>query len=99
MLLNCSFQNSSYGSVYKAIDKRDGEVVAIKVLEVESEETAELQREINILKECDCTYIVKYKGSFRKDGNVWVRHYPQYNYLDTSLTNTEMLSSSCSLVL
>ena len=63
---------SSYGSVYKALDKRDGKLVAIKVLEVENEDTVELQKEINILKECDCEWIVRYKGSYRKDGNIWI---------------------------
>jgi len=62
----------SYGSVYKALDKRDGKLVAIKVLEVENEDTIELQKEINILRECDCEWIVRYKGSYRKDGNVWI---------------------------
>lgn len=63
---------SSYGSVYKALDKRDGKLVAIKVLEVENEDTIELQKEINILRECDCEWIVRYKGSYRKDGNIWI---------------------------
>jgi len=62
----------SYGSVYKALDKRDGKLVAIKVLEVENEDTIELQKEINILRECDCEWIVRYKGSYRKDGNIWI---------------------------
>ena len=31
---------------------RDSKTVAIKVLEIENEETAELQKEINILREC-----------------------------------------------
>ena len=63
---------SSYGSVFKALDRRDGSVVAIKVLEVENEDTAELQKEINILRECDSNSIVRYKGSYEKDGNVWI---------------------------
>lgn len=68
-LLSCV---SSYGSVYKALDKRDGKLVAIKVLEVENEDTAELQKEISILRECDCEWIVRYKGSYRKDGAIWI---------------------------
>lgn len=68
----CFCVSSSYGSVYKALDKRDGKLVAIKVLEVENEDTVELQKEINILKECDCEWIVRYKGSYRKDGNIWI---------------------------
>ena len=63
---------SSYGSVFKALDRRDGSVVAIKVLEVENEDTAELQKEISILKECNSEHIVRYKGSYEKDGNVWI---------------------------
>ena len=62
----------SYGSVYKALDKRDGQIVAIKVLEVENEDTTELQREINILKDCKDEHIVAYKGTFEKDGHIWV---------------------------
>ncbi len=41
--------------------------------QVENDETAELQKEIGILKECHSPYIVAYKGSFEKDGNMWVR--------------------------
>jgi hypothetical protein len=70
--LACYRLCSSYGSVYKALDKRDGKLVAIKVLEVENEDTLELQKEINILRECDCEWIVRYKGSYRKDGNIWI---------------------------
>ena len=63
---------SSYGSVFKALDKRDGKIVAIKVLEVENEDTLELMKEINILKECNSDYIVRYKGSYEHDGNIWI---------------------------
>jgi len=63
---------SSYGAVYKALDKRDGQIVAIKVLEIENEDTTELQREINILKDCKNEYIVAYKGTWEKDGHIWV---------------------------
>jgi serine/threonine protein kinase len=62
----------SYGSVYKALDKRDGQIVAIKVLEIESDDAAELQKEINILRECDDENIVAYKGSFEKEAHVWI---------------------------
>lgn len=42
---------SSYGSVFKGIDKRDGKVVAIKVMAIEADDTlTALQGEINILK-------------------------------------------------
>lgn len=62
----------SYGSVYKALDKRDGKVVAIKVLEVENEDTTALVREIHILSQCHSKYIVAYKGAYEKDQHVWI---------------------------
>jgi len=62
----------SYGSVFKALDHRDGKMVAIKVLEVENDDTAELQKEINILKECHSDFVVAYKGTFMKDKNIWI---------------------------
>eukprot|EP00462_Mataza_sp_D1_P027982 CAMPEP_0175175220 /NCGR_PEP_ID=MMETSP0087-20121206/33079_1 /TAXON_ID=136419 /ORGANISM="Unknown Unknown, Strain D1" /LENGTH=463 /DNA_ID=CAMNT_0016466801 /DNA_START=19 /DNA_END=1410 /DNA_ORIENTATION=- len=62
----------SYGSVYKAIDKRDQQIVAVKVLEIEDEDTTELEGEINILRNCKSEFIVQYKGSFQKDGNIWI---------------------------
>ena len=58
--------------MFKALDKRDGGIVAIKVLEVENEDTVELMKEINILKECSSDYIVRYKGSYEHDGNIWI---------------------------
>jgi len=62
----------SYGSVFKGLDKRDGQAVAIKVLEVESDEKTDLQKEIEILKECDSAWIVSYKGTYETDGNIWI---------------------------
>lgn len=58
--------------MFKALDKRDGKIVAIKVLEVENEDTLELMKEINILKECNSDYIVRYKGSYEHDSNIWI---------------------------
>jgi len=62
----------SYGSVFKALDKRDNKIVAIKVLEVENEDTSDLRKEINFLKDCHSETIVAYKGSFEKDNHIWI---------------------------
>eukprot|EP00954_Amorphochlora_amoebiformis_P025944 1376223-Amorphochlora_amoeboformis.AAC.1 len=74
--INAKLGEGSYGAVFKALDKRDGTTVAIKVLQVENEDAADLQKEINILKvtrnECRSKYIVAYKGSFEKDGRIWI---------------------------
>jgi len=62
----------SYGSVYKALDKRDGSIVAIKIMDVDNDAVTELQKEINILRQCQSPYIVQYKGTFQKDNSIWV---------------------------
>lgn len=62
----------SYASVYKARDTRDGSVCAIKVLEIELEDTKALIKEIRILKNCNSEYIVKFKGSYLKENHLWL---------------------------
>ena len=70
--INAKLGEGSYGAVFKAVDKRDGKTVAIKVLSFDSDDVADLQKEINILKECKSPYIVAYKGSFEKKGRLWI---------------------------
>lgn len=63
----------AYASVFKAIDLRDGSVVAVKIIEIEPDENFEgLKREINILKDCQSEFIVAYKGAFQSDGRLWI---------------------------
>lgn len=64
----------SYGSVFKALDNRTNQIVAIKVLESEddADDTSDLQKEINILKTCSSPYVVAYIGTYEKDGNIWI---------------------------
>lgn len=62
----------SYGSVFKALDKRDNKIVAIKVLEVENEDSSDLRKEIHFLKDCHSEFIVAYKGSYAKDNHIWI---------------------------
>ena len=50
--------------MYKALYKKDGTFVAIKIVPVENDIT-DLQKEINILQKCRSEYIVNYRGSFR----------------------------------
>lgn len=48
-------------------------MVAIKVLALDSEdELAPIQAEIDILKQCDSDYVVKYYDSFFTGGEPWV---------------------------
>lgn len=64
--------NSSYGSVYKALHKESGQVLAIKQVPVDTD-LQEIIKEISIMQQCDSTYIVKYYGSYFKNTDLWVR--------------------------
>lgn len=57
--------------MFKARDRRDGKTVAVKVIPVENDLT-DLMKEIAILERCCSAYIVQYKGSFRRENEIWV---------------------------
>jgi len=61
----------SFGSVYKAIDKRDSETVALKIMPIETEAT-DLEKEIAIMEKVKSPYVVNYKGSFKHENNIWI---------------------------
>jgi serine/threonine protein kinase len=61
----------SYGAVSKARNRKTDEVVAIKVIPIESDQE-ELQREIDILEKCNSTHIVTYYESFVRGDELWV---------------------------
>ncbi|KRX04396.1 Protein kinase-like domain [Pseudocohnilembus persalinus] len=61
----------NYGSVYKALHKSTGELVAVKIVHNTGEISA-LKKEIIILKECQSEHIVRYYGSYFKDNNLWL---------------------------
>merc|ERR1719203_2399286 len=61
----------AYGLVYKALDKRDGELVAIKIMPKEVE-SGSLEKELSILKSCNSPYIVNFKGAYFKDEYIWL---------------------------
>lgn len=64
----------SFGSVYRAVTKRTGEVVAIKIIPVADDESIEdVRREVSILQECENSHIVKYYGAYFQAENLWVR--------------------------
>mmetsp|Transcript_14931 Transcript_14931/g.29311 ORF Transcript_14931/g.29311 Transcript_14931/m.29311 type:complete len:365 (-) Transcript_14931:140-1234(-) len=62
----------SYGSVYKAIDTRDGSVVGLKLLVFDAESLDDIKKEIQILQQCQSDYIVALKGVFCKDKTIWI---------------------------
>ncbi|OAG43097.1 hypothetical protein AYO21_02716 [Fonsecaea monophora] len=64
----------SFGKVYKGVDKRTGQAVAIKVIDVENaeDEVEDIIQEISILSELQSPYVTKYHGSYLKGSDLWI---------------------------
>jgi serine/threonine-protein kinase 24/25/MST4 len=56
------------------IDRRTGQAVAIKVIDVENaeDEVEDIIQEISILSELNSPYVTKYHGSYLKGSDLWI---------------------------
>lgn len=63
----------AYGSVYKVQNKKTGEIVAAKEIpNVSDEELQAVRREIQMLQECAHPNVVRYRGTYRTMGALWI---------------------------
>ncbi|XP_021955711.1 serine/threonine-protein kinase 3 isoform X1 [Folsomia candida] len=67
----CKLGEGSYGSVFKALHKESGQVLAIKQVPVDTD-LQEIIKEISIMQQCDSLYVVKYYGSYFKNTDLWI---------------------------
>ena len=61
----------SYGSVFKAVHKESGVLVAIKQVAIEND-LEDILKEIRILQQCESPYIVRYYGSYTQGNDLWI---------------------------
>ncbi|KAJ3021260.1 Serine/threonine-protein kinase 24 [Thoreauomyces humboldtii] len=64
----------SFGEVYKGVNRQTNEIVAIKVLDLDTDddEITDVQKEITMLSHCDSEYITRYHGSYLNETKLWV---------------------------
>jgi len=70
--LQAKIGSGSYGSVYRAIDKRDGSDVAVKVIPFSGIDSSKLRNEIRLLRACSSPYIIAYRGAFQRNDHLWI---------------------------
>ncbi|KAJ2806156.1 kinase that interacts with cdc31p [Coemansia guatemalensis] len=63
----------AYGVVYRGRDTETNRTVAIKILNLDNEESfSDMQREINLLSQLHSAHIAQYYGSFIESSRMWI---------------------------
>ena len=67
--------HGSFGKVFRGLHKVSQAVVAIKILDLEQEDDAEIsdvRKEIAMISNCSCPYITRYHASYLLGSKLWV---------------------------
>jgi serine/threonine protein kinase len=71
-ILEEEIASGSFGSVYKAKDKADGKIIALKIIKPEEDDEVSEFVELGILKKCDHENVVRLYGTWKKDDEIFV---------------------------
>ena len=62
----------NYGSVYKVKKRSTNEIYAAKISTILKNNIENFKKEINVLKQCNSPYIIKYHNSYLKNNKIWI---------------------------
>eukprot|EP00698_Gefionella_okellyi_P015722 TRINITY_DN4453_c0_g1_i1.p1 TRINITY_DN4453_c0_g1~~TRINITY_DN4453_c0_g1_i1.p1 ORF type:complete len:419 (-),score=70.10 TRINITY_DN4453_c0_g1_i1:116-1372(-) len=67
-------EKGSLGAVWKAVDTRTQDILAVKIINLEEAEDCweDIRREVSVLVQCDNPHVARYYGSFVKDRELWI---------------------------
>ena len=71
-IINSEVGSGGFGSVYKVLNTNDNNIYAIKRIKISKNNIKDIENEINILKNFDSEYIVKYYDSFQVGNNFYI---------------------------
>ncbi|ELP87773.1 serine/threonine protein kinase, putative [Entamoeba invadens IP1] len=66
-----SLGEGSYGSVFHAIHVPTGTHAAVKTVKIDGD-TTDIEKEIELMKQCNTDYIVRFFGHFFHDNSLWI---------------------------